>query len=580
MMKPYQRNLLALLMVLSLGLVACSGGDDAESGAQGEATDVPIVIDDFEVVADGRIVPLNDVNLSFEIGGQIAEVLVEEGDVISAGDVIARLTNVEQLEAAVSAAELELQAATLEKQSAALELLNAEKALSDLYEQFDVEDPSIQLQIAQLQDQIANARDALDDAEDDLEYYTDKESRDLEYYEDLVEAAEDRVEAATDAIDDAERGLLTAQQNTQIFEVGAQRDENTQLQTLEQTAALIELGPLQDLVRVAQDQLRHNREQLGNAEVAHNDNCREREEDDDLAPCRTTDAVHLGQSIEQWQTNVRDAETNLAEAELNLEKARQDNANAVAEAEIAAQEIQTSRDISRTNNSNAISDANDAIGDANEHLADMQEELAEARADLEAERNYVATDIRLSQTEADIEVAKAQIADAIHRIDELNAGPEADDVALVEARIETAKVRLATSESRLITGEANLAAAKANLADLELVAPIGGTVTNLSLKVGEQVAPGAPALTVADISDWVVETENLTEIEVPSVTVGQEVTIVPDALPDLELAGVVESIDNNFVERAGDITYTVNIKITESDPRLRWGMTVVVTFKE
>ena len=44
--------------------------------------------------------------------------------------------------------------------------------------------------------------------------------------------------------------------------------------------------------------------------------------------------------------------------------------------------------------------------------------------------------------------------------------------------------------------------------------------------------------------------------------------------------GTVESIDQTYVERSGDITYVVRIKIDEPDPFLRWGMTVVVTFGE
>jgi hypothetical protein len=55
---------------------------------------------------------------------------------------------------------------------------------------------------------------------------------------------------------------------------------------------------------------------------------------------------------------------------------------------------------------------------------------------------------------------------------------------------------------------------------------------------------------------------------------------VPDALPDLELTGTVESIDDFFEEKRGDVTYTARILLNESDPRLRWGMTVVVTFEE
>jgi len=77
-----------------------------------------------------------------------------------------------------------------------------------------------------------------------------------------------------------------------------------------------------------------------------------------------------------------------------------------------------------------------------------------------------------------------------------------------------------------------------------------------------------------------IETDNLTEIEVVDVAVGQVVSIVPDALPGVTHSGTVETIDDFFVEKRGDVTYTARIRLEEIDPRLRWGMTVVVTFEE
>jgi len=118
------------------------------------------------------------------------------------------------------------------------------------------------------------------------------------------------------------------------------------------------------------------------------------------------------------------------------------------------------------------------------------------------------------------------------------------------------------------------------LDDLDLVATFGGTVVDFDLILGEQVTPGQPVVTVADFSQWYVETDNLTEIEVVDVAVGQAVTILPDALPDVELTGSVESITDFFEEKRGDITYTARILVDEIDPLLRWGMTVVVTFVE
>ena len=125
---------------------------------------------------------------------------------------------------------------------------------------------------------------------------------------------------------------------------------------------------------------------------------------------------------------------------------------------------------------------------------------------------------------------------------------------------------------------ASLRSARANLLHNELLAPWSGAIADLSLKMNTYLQAGQTVVTVADFSGWKVETDNLTEIEVPEVTLGQRVNITPDALPDLELTGIVTDISTLHEEKRGDVTYTVTVSLEESDPRLRWGMTMVVTF--
>ncbi len=138
----------------------------------------------------------------------------------------------------------------------------------------------------------------------------------------------------------------------------------------------------------------------------------------------------------------------------------------------------------------------------------------------------------------------------------------------------------ALADARLKNAKAQLAAAQAAANKLDLTAPYDGTIVRLNVSVGEQALPDQAAILLADLSKWVVETSDLTEKDVVSVRPGQKVTIVPDAMPDGKLTGTVESIANFFVDKSGDITYTVRIPLDTSDPALRWGMTVNVTFGE
>jgi multidrug resistance efflux pump len=105
-------------------------------------------------------------------------------------------------------------------------------------------------------------------------------------------------------------------------------------------------------------------------------------------------------------------------------------------------------------------------------------------------------------------------------------------------------------------------------------------VAKVDISAGEEVNPGQPLITFADLSQWLVETTDLTENEIVNLSENMDVVVVPDALPDLQLKGKIESISDFYTEKAGDITYRVRVKLTETDPRLRWGMTTETRFSE
>jgi len=172
--------------------------------------------------------------------------------------------------------------------------------------------------------------------------------------------------------------------------------------------------------------------------------------------------------------------------------------------------------------------------------------------------------VRWLQLETNLNAAETRLDKTMQDYEKLLKGPDPDQVETADARIKAA--------------QANLAASKASLDNLELKTTIDGTVVKNDLVVGQNVAAGVPVLTLADFSELYAETDDLTEIEVVDVAIGQEVTVVADALPDLKFKGVVEKINQISEEKRGDITYTVRVKLLETDPRLRWGMTVVITF--
>ena len=172
----------------------------------------------------------------------------------------------------------------------------------------------------------------------------------------------------------------------------------------------------------------------------------------------------------------------------------------------------------------------------------------------------------LAMAESDQALAQANVSDLEREVRALQNGPDLDELSMAEARIKAAK--------------ATLVAAETALSKLELKAPFSGEVVDLRVKAGERARANQPVIVLADTSQWIVETGDLTEIEVPNISVGDVVTVTPEALPELELGGEVISIKDLYEEKRGDITYTARLELNETDPRLRWGMTVLVAFGE
>lgn len=228
----------------------------------------------------------------------------------------------------------------------------------------------------------------------------------------------------------------------------------------------------------------------------------------------------------------------------------------------------------------AVRDARDALEDAQEEFEEVQEldednperrdaedELESAQTEYdEALREYERLKNDLDAARAAAAQAEAAVEVAQREYEKRQDGPDPDELVLAQARVENA--------------EAQMAAAQAALEDLELVAPFAGVVTNVDITAGEQVSAGQPLIQLADFSAWVVETTDLTEIDVVLLDPDEPVIIIPDALPEVKLKGEVERISEGYSERAGDILYNVRIRLQESDPRLRWGMTVEARFAE
>ncbi|NDJ51916.1 MAG: biotin/lipoyl-binding protein [Chloroflexi bacterium] len=104
---------LAIVLALAVLMAGCGAGPNTEDPDE-DVESAPVQTGPSVVSVTGVVVPSEEATLSFTVSGEVAELVVEAGDEVEAGDVIARLDttlldlDVAQAEAAVVVAEANL----------------------------------------------------------------------------------------------------------------------------------------------------------------------------------------------------------------------------------------------------------------------------------------------------------------------------------------------------------------------------------------------------------------------------------------------------------------------------------------
>lgn len=186
-----QRWQILIVGLLVVAIVGGAGYLGAQSNRAAVATAIPappvvaVTKCDVEqtVTAPGKLVNTHTQKIEMPAAGQLAAVLVQAGDTVQTGQVLARLANAETFSATVAAAQLEL--------------LQAQQALSDLHAEAPLKAAEAQQTIVEAQTKLAEAQRQLRSVQ----------TPNLAYYQDQLA--------------EAEAALLRAQQNQEKTDLGA-----------------------------------------------------------------------------------------------------------------------------------------------------------------------------------------------------------------------------------------------------------------------------------------------------------------------------------------------------------------------
>jgi HlyD family secretion protein len=322
--------------------------------------------------------------------------------------------------------------------------------------------------------------------------------------------------------------------------------------------------------------------EVGTVDVAVGDKVTKDQQLASLLQSSLPDDVILAQSdlvtAQQNLENVKNSYTATANAQLALANAKDalDTAKnnvvstsmvigdsdqidqASAEIVLYKKALDTAQDNYNVYNKNHPNDADPQIvASLLNALAKAKLKYASASGNLNYEQShYTQSDVEISQ--ANLAVAQAAYDDAERAWELAKNGPSESDIAAAQAKVDSAQ---------------------ALLNEAKLTAPFDGTITKVSIAVGDQVSVGTTGIRIDDLSNYLIDL-SVSEMDINSVKVGQKATITFDAITSKTYNGTVTS-----VSKAGDMSqnstyFTVTLQINDADAQVLPGMTATADIIE
>ena len=263
----------------------------------------------------------------------------------------------------------------------------------------------------------------------------------------------------------------------------------------------------------------------------------------------------------------------------------------------------------------------------------VENSLLQARASLlQSRQSLTNANSQYKQAQNQLYGANTQKIQAENALDKAESQPTSStdykyNVAVAQRQLTSANKAVAVAKLGVTAAEQGLEVAEANLSSAEdsystalkqsketaVTAPIDGVITALPISVGSAVSAGTnssssssassgggdsasaggsgssssgsgssssssgsgSSITITDMGTLQVEL-TVSEVDIPKVAVGQAATVSFDAISGKTFAGTVKSIMPNATSSSGVVDYTVYIKLNETVPQLRTGMTANV----
>jgi HlyD family secretion protein len=511
--------------------------------------------------AVGTVQPARQVALTFPVSGRITGVTVNAGSRVKAGDVIASVDDTD------AKLEVETKAVAVEEATARYE--TARRGLTS------TDRAANAAGAGQARSQVSEAAKAAGVAERAAGATIRLQKTAVKLAEDQAARDEQLVAVEVKRLTDFRSRLLSAQIKRDEAKVAV---EEAKLRTASSTQK-------RDTARTAVDVARQEAARLGlvrdDAQRALDKATADYEKQRSLTPGGTNAdgmivvpvlppdnvVVNARNAFNAAARAATTADTEIGKAQTALEaaidgvsQAERDQATAQSKTETAEANITTA-----TAN---IDTAEPRVDAANEQARKSVDAAKSARATLVATRSKENQTLATAKSQTRAARENVKVVAAQNR--QKAQGPKASDVAAAKASVKAAEVQLKIATEQL--------------SKYQLKAPFDGVVSQVGVKVGEQIgttaAPAgtsaanatvAPAFTLLEQTGLYVRV-GFPEVDATRITQGASTTVTFEAIPDQKVGGRIISIEPTATVVNGVSTYFARVELDQQPIAVRVGM--------
>jgi HlyD family secretion protein len=582
------------------------------------------------VSATGNLATPVQSELSFKSAGRLTELLVNPGDLVEAGQPLARIDTAD-LQAAQAQAQAsydsavanlrlvqagsrpeEIAAAQAQVEAARVTLAQAQ-AQGPEVAAAQSQVVSAQLSLEKLLNpgaaDIAAAQASLDAANAKVEALLNPRAEDVASAQSQVASAQAQLEALLNPrpedVKNAEAAVASTQAQLEALLNPRREDLAAAQSALDQ--ARTKLAQLQDQPKTATPQEIANAElAVRNAQIAYDKALADAAEVDkpgssltraasDAAIQQALIQVQMAQNTldalknqgpSEWE--VRQAQQSVEAAQASLDKLKHPSSYEVQQAQASVAQAQASLDKLKHPSSYEVQQAQEGVKQAQANLqkllnpsaadvAAAQQSVAQARASLDGLQHPNQYDVATAQESVKQAQANLQklLTTSSYEVQSAQANLAQAQANLAKLQHGNSTYDIAAAQAQVDQAQAGLDKARADLAAATLSAPYAGTVASINGSLGEQVSSGTALVTLVDTQqlrlDVVVD-----ESDIATVKPGQPATVTLDALPGKSLSGTVSVVSPTATVSNGVVTYTVQIALDAQQAQaagVRSGMT-------